>query len=46
MPEMMIARQLKYRNEVIESYSPNIFGRHNVKLGLILALLGGVSYKN
>ena len=30
----------------MESYSPNIFGRHNIKLGLILALLGGVSYKN
>lgn len=46
MPEMVIARQLKYRNEVVESFCPNIFGRHNIKLGLILSLLGGVSYKN
>jgi DNA replicative helicase MCM subunit Mcm2 (Cdc46/Mcm family) len=34
------------RNEIVKKFSPNIYGREAIKLGLILSLLGGVSINN
>jgi DNA replicative helicase MCM subunit Mcm2 (Cdc46/Mcm family) len=44
--DMILAKQLEYRNTVIRNFCPTIFGREIVKLGLILSLLGGVSIHN
>jgi DNA replicative helicase MCM subunit Mcm2 (Cdc46/Mcm family) len=37
---------MELRNTVVSKFSSNIFGRENIKLGLLLGLLGGVSIHN
>ena len=44
--ERIIIKQLEFRREIVENFCPSIYGRDMVKLGLILALLGGVSMDN
>jgi DNA replicative helicase MCM subunit Mcm2 (Cdc46/Mcm family) len=41
-----LRREMELRNTVVSKFSSNIFGRENIKLGLLLGLLGGVSIHN
>ncbi len=42
----MVVKQLEFRREALRNFCPNIYGYQIIKLGLLLGLLGGVSYKN
>lgn len=41
-----LSRDIELRNAAIAKFCPNIYGRENVKLGIMLSILGGVSIEN
>lgn len=46
LPQQRLAKSIEMRNSIVEKFSPNIFGREAIKLGMLLSLLGGVSLQN
>jgi DNA helicase MCM9 len=45
-PREKLSQEIELRNAAIAKFCPNIYGRDNIKLGIMLGILGGVSIHN